>query len=64
VDCICESLMNKLDIGKLQKFLYRELPDSAEESETVLRARAVVAFYTKEYKLLYQILESRNFSPQ
>jgi len=64
VDCICESLLNKRDINKLTKFLYKELPKEFPESETVLRAKATVAFHTANYTLLYHILESRDFSLQ
>lgn len=68
VDCICDSLHQREDIKTLEKFLAILDQDyqleSSEPSEAVLRAKAYVAFEREQYRELYAIMESRDFSPK
>ncbi|XP_013785435.1 homeobox protein SIX1-like [Limulus polyphemus] len=62
VACVCETLQQAGDNDRLARFLW-SLP-SIEQlrcKESVLRARATVAFHQGNYKELYAILESHNF---
>ncbi|XP_076308751.1 uncharacterized protein LOC143224211 [Tachypleus tridentatus] len=62
VACVCETLQQAGDNDRLARFLW-SLP-SIEQlrcKESVLRARATVAFHQGNYKELYTILESHNF---
>lgn len=62
ITCICETLQQSGDIEKLGRFLW-SLPNNElfRGHESVLRARAVVAFNRGTYHELYAILESHNF---
>lgn len=62
VQCMCEALQQKNDIEKLSTFLYGLPPDMLSNSESVLRARAVVAYHRASFHELYGILENHNFS--
>eukprot|EP00095_Tigriopus_kingsejongensis_P000831 maker-scaffold63_size435493-snap-gene-2.18 protein:Tk00831 transcript:maker-scaffold63_size435493-snap-gene-2.18-mRNA-1 annotation:"hypothetical protein AND_000140" len=66
VDCICDSLQQREDIKTLETFLAmleRDYHlDTSEPSEAVMRAKAYVAFEREQYRELYAIMESRDFS--
>lgn len=61
--CMCEALQQKNDIEKLTTFLW-SLPtdDLMMNNESVLRARAVVAYHRNSFHELYALLESHCFS--
>ncbi|CAG9572982.1 unnamed protein product [Danaus chrysippus] len=65
VQCVCEALQQKGDIEKLAAFLW-SLPPSEllRGNETVLRARALVAYHRGVFQELYAILETHTFSPR
>jgi hypothetical protein len=53
------------DVDRLARFLW-SLParQDLQNSESVLKARAIVAFQRGNFRELYRILGSFNFSPQ
>ncbi len=63
---VCETLEESGDIERLGRFLW-SLPvnpsacEALNKHESVLRARALVAFHTGNFKDLYHILESHKF---
>ncbi|KAF8568196.1 hypothetical protein P879_05404 [Paragonimus westermani] len=63
ITCICEVLQQRGDIGRLEYFL-QTLPqtEQVQLSESVLAARAAVAFHKGHFTELYALLESRTFS--
>ena len=63
VACVCEVLQNSGNIERLARFLW-SLPacEHLHKNESVLKAKAVVAFHRGNFKELYKILESHNFS--
>ncbi|XP_013199197.2 homeobox protein SIX1 [Amyelois transitella] len=65
VQCVCEALQQKGDIEKLAAFLW-SLPTSEllRGNETVLRARALVAYHRGVFQELYAILEAHTFPPR
>lgn len=65
VNCICDSLQQRGEFKTLENFLQMYSPcDSSNEniSESVLRGKAVVAFENGNFRELYSIIESREFS--
>lgn len=60
---MCEALHQRGDIERLATFLW-SLPPSEllRGNESILRARAAVAFYRGSYHELYSILESHAFN--
>ena len=64
VACVCEVLQNSGNIDRLARFLW-SLPacEHLHQNESVLKAKAVVAFHRGQFKELYQLLESHVFSP-
>ncbi|XP_013785875.1 homeobox protein six1-like [Limulus polyphemus] len=64
VACVCEVLQQSGNIDRLGRFLW-SLPacEHLHKNESVLKARALVAFHRGNFKELYHILESHNFSP-
>ncbi|XP_015786553.1 homeobox protein SIX6-like [Tetranychus urticae] len=67
VATVCETLEESADIERLSRFLWSlpvAHPNCAElsKNESVLRARALVAFSTGNYRELYNILEHNRFS--
>ncbi|XP_054153816.1 homeobox protein six1-like [Oppia nitens] len=64
VACVCEVLQQSGNIERLARFIW-SLPecDQVQRNESVLKARALVAFHRGQYKELYRILESHTFSP-
>ncbi|KAK5640626.1 hypothetical protein RI129_011437 [Pyrocoelia pectoralis] len=65
VQCMCEALHQRGDVERLATFLW-SLPPSEllRGNESILRARAVVAFHRASYHELYAILESHSFHPR
>lgn len=64
VACVCEVLQQGGNIDRLARFLW-SLPacEHLHKNESVLKAKAVVAFHRGNFKELYKILESNNFAP-
>ena len=64
VACVCEVLQQSGNIERLARFLW-SLPscDQLHKNESVLKAKAVVAFHRANFKELYKLLESHPFSP-
>ena len=64
VACVCEVLQQSGNIERLARFLW-SLPacDQLHKNESVLKAKAVVAFHRANFKELYKLLESNSFSP-
>ncbi|XP_061575388.1 homeobox protein SIX5 [Cololabis saira] len=65
VSCLCEALLQAGNVDRLWRFL-STVPPSSEllrGNETLLKARALVAFHREEFKELYGILESHDFQP-
>ncbi|CAG5059864.1 unnamed protein product [Parnassius apollo] len=65
VQCVCEALQQRGDIEKLAAFLW-SLPPSEllRGNDTVLRARALVAYHRGVFQELYAILEAHTFPPR
>ncbi|XP_016844987.1 protein Optix isoform X1 [Nasonia vitripennis] len=67
VSTVCETLEESGDIERLARFLW-SLPvahpniQELNQSEAVLRARAIVAFHSGHYRELYAILERHKFT--
>ncbi|KYQ55237.1 Homeobox protein SIX4 [Trachymyrmex zeteki] len=65
ISCMCEALSQSQDIEKLSSFLWTLPPgELLRGGESVLMARAAVAFHRGAYHELYSILESHPFSPR
>ncbi|XP_076279705.1 homeobox protein six4 isoform X2 [Lasioglossum baleicum] len=65
ISCMCESLSQRRDIEKLTRFLWSLPPgELLRGGESVLVARAAVAFHRGACHELYSILESHPFSPR
>lgn len=64
VACVCEVLQQAGNVERLGRFLW-SLPacDKLHNNESVLKAKAIVAFHRGNFKELYRILESNTFSP-
>lgn len=64
VACVCEVLQQGGSIERLGRFLW-SLPacDHLHKNESVLKAKAVVAFHRGNFRELYKVLESHQFSP-
>lgn len=62
--CMCEALQQKNDIDKLTTFLWSLPPEdiSMMNNESILRARAVVAYHRNSFHELYALLEGHCFS--
>ncbi|GAB0096391.1 Protein sine oculis [Sergentomyia squamirostris] len=63
VACVCEVLQQSGQIERLGRFLW-SLPqcDKLQLNESVLKAKAVVAFHRGHFKELYRLLEHHQFS--
>ncbi|XP_032881420.1 homeobox protein SIX2 isoform X3 [Amblyraja radiata] len=63
VACVCEVLQQGGNIERLGRFLW-SLPacEHLHKNESVLKAKAVVAFHRGNFRELYKILESHQFS--
>ncbi|XP_068624493.1 homeobox protein ceh-32-like [Battus philenor] len=65
VQCVCEALQQRGDIDKLAAFLWSLPPNELlRGNDTVLRARALVAYHRGVFQELYAILESHTFPPR
>ncbi|XP_041469015.1 homeobox protein SIX4-like isoform X2 [Lytechinus variegatus] len=64
VVCVCEALRQEGNIDRLARFLWT-LPadETLQNDETVLRARAAVAYHQGHYRELYNLLQNHNFNP-
>ncbi|XP_038612574.1 homeobox protein SIX1 [Tachyglossus aculeatus] len=64
VACVCEVLQQGGNLERLGRFLW-SLPacDHLHKNESVLKAKAVVAFHRGNFRELYKILEGHQFSP-
>ncbi|XP_075699814.1 homeobox protein SIX4-like isoform X1 [Rhinoderma darwinii] len=64
VACVCEALQQGGDLDRLARFLW-SLPQSdlLRGNESILKARALVAFHQGRYQELFSVLESHNFEP-
>lgn len=62
--CLLETLETSGNGEKLQELLYR-LPktDDLQNNEAILKAKATAAFFRGDFRDLYKILESRQYSP-
>ena len=64
VACVCEVLQQSGDVDRLTKFLWSLPPGELFRSnESVLKARAYLAFNQGKYREMYAILESHEFDP-
>ncbi|XP_062860490.1 homeobox protein SIX5 isoform X1 [Trichomycterus rosablanca] len=65
VACVCEALLQAANVDRLWSFLATIPPQSdvLRGNETLLKARALVAFHREDFAELYAILESRDFHP-
>ncbi|XP_001505983.1 homeobox protein SIX2 [Ornithorhynchus anatinus] len=64
VACVCEVLQQGGNLERLGRFLW-SLPacEHLHKNESVLKAKAVVAFHRGNFRELYKILEGHQFSP-
>ncbi|XP_060517341.1 homeobox protein SIX1-like [Cylas formicarius] len=64
VACVCEVLQQSGNVERLGRFLW-SLPacDKLHNNESVLKAKSIVAFHRGNFKELYRILETHQFSP-
>ncbi|XP_069043766.1 homeobox protein six1-like isoform X1 [Lepisosteus oculatus] len=64
VACVCEVLLQRGSVERLGRFLWSLPPcDLLHRNESVLKAKALVAFHHGSFRELYQLLESQPFSP-
>ncbi|XP_078464606.1 uncharacterized protein LOC144728810 [Lampetra planeri] len=63
VACVCEALLQGGNMERLGRFLW-SLPacEQIQRSESILMAKAVVAFHQGNFRELYAVLESQPFS--
>lgn len=62
VACVCEVLQQSNSIDRLSRFLWSLPPcDHLHKNESVLKAKAVVAFHQRRFRDLYKILENNHF---
>lgn len=60
--CICQ-VLQKADLQKLEKFVYTLPADrKLAKNELILRARAIAAYHSGNYKEVYELLETNNFN--
>ena len=65
IGCVCEALQQSNDMERLSRFLWSLPPNELLHGcESVLRARVAVAFHRANYRELYSLLETHQFSPQ
>ncbi|XP_055299378.1 protein sine oculis-like [Sitodiplosis mosellana] len=65
VECVCEVLQHSGNIERLGRFLWSLPPcDKLQLNESVLKAKASVAFHRGHFKELYHLLEHHQFSMQ
>ena len=65
VACVCEVLQQSNSIERLARFLWSLPPcEHLHKNESVLKAKAVVAFHQRRFRDLYKILENNHFMVQ
>ena len=65
VACVCEVLQQSNSIERLARFLWSLPPcEHLHKNESVLKAKAVVAFHQRRFRDLYKILENNHFVSQ
>ncbi|PAA64309.1 hypothetical protein BOX15_Mlig030408g1 [Macrostomum lignano] len=65
VACVCEVMRSSGDMDRLSRLIWSLPPcEQLHRNESVLTAKAYVASHRENYKELYRILESHNFSPR
>ncbi len=65
VACVCEVLQQSNSIERLSRFLWSLPPcEHLHKNESVLKAKAVVAFHQRRFRDLYKILENNHFVAQ
>ncbi|CAG5120662.1 unnamed protein product, partial [Candidula unifasciata] len=63
IECVCVALQQRNDVEKLAIFLWSLPPgESLKSSESVLKARATVAFRNGDYKEVYSLLQNNTFN--
>jgi homeobox protein SIX4 len=63
VECMAQALQQKNDVEKLTTFLFSLPPDDLlTQNESILRARALVAYHRGSFHELYNLLETHCFS--
>lgn len=64
VACVCEALQSAGHVDRLTRFL-SSLPacQHLHQNETVIKAKAVAAMHAGNFRELYRILETHQFSP-
>lgn len=64
VACVCDVLQQSGNIERLARFLW-SLPscEQIQKNESVLKAKALIAFHQGNFAELYRIIESNTFSP-
>ncbi|KAL5474781.1 hypothetical protein EMCRGX_G026791 [Ephydatia muelleri] len=64
VACVCDVLQQSGNIERLARFLW-SLPacEQIQKNESVLKARALIAFHQGNFAELYRIIENNNFTP-
>lgn len=64
IACVCDALRQSGDLERLARFLCSLPPnDLLNGSESVLKARAFVAFHRGRFREVYSILENHEFDP-
>ena len=63
IACVCDVLLSSRNIERLARFLW-SLPDSTQllKNESVLKARATVAFHIGNFADVYSIIQNNQFS--
>ena len=62
VACVCEVLQQSNSVERLARFLWSLPPcEHLHKNESVLKAKAVVAFHQRRFRDLYKILENNHF---
>ena len=65
VACVCDVLQQNGSIDRLARFLW-SLPacDQIQKNESVLKAKALIAFHHGSFQELYRIIESNTFTAE
>ena len=65
VACVCDVLQQSGNIERLARFLW-SLPacEQIQKNESVLKAKALIAFHQGNFQELYRIIETNSFSPE
>lgn len=65
VACVCDVLQQSGNIERLARFLW-SLPacEQIQKNESVLKAKALIAFHQGNFQELYRIIETNSFTPE